>query len=382
MYSILTKSSISVFFLLLKNVKTDFLRKRNVNYRITWVLFIRSHSFCFSSFLLLKTFLPLRSSSLGNRMTEVDVQFSVKTSSARHRTKERNSSNPSTNLFHQHHPRNPLSSSSPSSILPIISLPKFTDLHEKFSPMFTSTKTIPPSSVEYRLKMPFNDRSRSIHTPRSPLYARPPTSSSYRLNSSQQRNNDLSPRRTPSARTPPIHSNAPLHQQTHLLTNPSFPRIHPQYNHFLAYLRRQSLARLRRRQEQDDGTVETTVTFHTPKPPTPSPRTFHSPSHLYTSETTSMPMIASSLRRNIRPVSSNRILPRTPSILKKIPEDENKVTSASFLITPANSIVEEITITPMKTAPYELQLTGDMLNYSYVSDSGMKYRGQLLSTAV
>ncbi|CAF5136292.1 unnamed protein product, partial [Rotaria sp. Silwood1] len=54
----------------------------------------------------------------------------------------------------------------------------------------------------------------------------------------------------------------------------------------------------------------------------------------------------------------------------------------SAVITPTNSVVDDIAKLSTVKAPYELQLSGDMLNYCYVSDSGVKYQGQLLSTPV
>ena len=231
-------------------------------------------------------------------------------------------------------------------------------------------------------------------------------------------NTPVTPRRTSSARTAPINNNnlnpLPLHQQPHLLTSPLLPRPHPQYGHFLAYLRRQSLARRRRKQQQqgegyNDG-VDTTVTFSSTRP---TPPVFTSPSNVSfgvsAPETSSLPTISLLSKRKPRPLSSYRLIPRsTPAsvlanyrlnlnqtpplkppppsprtISKKPSEDQPSIiTHTSVLITPTNSVVEETIISPTKKAPYELELSGDMLNYCYVSDSGVKYQGQLLSSAV
>jgi hypothetical protein len=192
------------------------------------------------------------------------------------------------------------------------------------------------------------------------------------------------------------------------------PRPHPQYGHFLAYLRRQSLARIRRKQQQQeegftDG-IDTTVTFSSTRP---TPPLFHSVSNVSFGaslhETSSLPTISLQSKRKPRTLSSYRLIPRStpssvltnyrlnlnqtpplkppppsPRILpKKPPEDQPlPLNHKSALITPTNSVVEEAIISPTKKAPYELQLSGDMLNYCYVSDSGVKYQGQLLSSAV
>ena len=391
-------------------------------------------------------------------MTEVGVRFSVidgpmrfVTTTTHARRHKSPTSSAAGNLFnHPHHHQQQRSHPMQySAVLPIISLSTFADFKEKLIPMATNNRTfkqVTSSSsplLQYRLKMPIAEAPAS--KTRSTIHNRPAASNTSKSSSShstrpntphrpnihayyqqQQQlqgasllyiaNTPISPRRTHSARIPlnPTLNPLPLHQQPHLISAPLLPRPHPQYNHFLAYLRRQSLARLRRRQEHDEGNnenVETTVIFNPIKPVS---QPFQSTSNLSLGtsvpETSSMPSMSLSAKRKGRPLSSYRQLPRSSSTLtgpyrltsnqsptlrqstpttavphvatKKPTEDHSApLASSSFLITPANSIVDE-TITSLKKAPYELQLAGDMLNYCYVSDSGMKYQGQLLSSAV
>jgi hypothetical protein len=120
-----------------------------------------------------------------------------------------------------------------------------------------------------------------------------------------------------------------------------------------------------------------------------------------------MPAINVQSKRKTRTLSYYRLFPRSSSstnyrlnfnqspplkqplpsprlLTKKSPDDQSLLlpSHTSVLITPTNSIVDEVIIAPTKKAPYELELSGDMLNYCYVSDSGVKYQGQLLSTPV
>jgi hypothetical protein len=299
------------------------------------------------------------------------------------------------------------------------------------------TTTQSPIPTEFRLKIPSDmsqtkprilssTRPAASNMPKSSLsyptiITRPTTSNRY--NYPQQPgarflyvvNTPAPPQRTTSARISGSTLNAlPLHQQPHLLASPLLPRPHPQYGHFLAYLRRQSLARIRRKQQEGslDG-IETNVSFNSTRSTLP---VFQSTSNTslgtFTSETSSMPTINLQPKRKIRPLSSYRLLQRslssslstnyrlnlnqTPPPLKtfapspsprsftKKPSDDQSLllTHTSVLITPTNSVVDETIISPTKKAPYELQLSGDMLNYCYVSDSGVKYQGQLLSTSV
>lgn len=433
-------------------------QKRRTEEEKRSILIIVEGIFCFlhSSFSLVLSLLQLRSSSLLTRMTEIGVHFSVtdgpmrfvtRTAHARHHKSPISSA--AGNLFthpHHHHQQQRSHPMQYSAVLPIISLSTLADFKEKLIPMATNNRTFKqvtspsPPLLQYRLKMPIAETL--VSKTRSTIHNRPAVSNTSKPSSShstrpstphrsnihtyyqqQQQlqgasllyiaNTPISARRTHSARIPlnPTLNPLPLHQQPHLISAPLFPRPHPQYNHFLAYLRRQSLARLRRRQEQDEGNnenVETTVIFNPIKPVS---QPFQSISNLSLStsvpETSSTPSMSLSAKRKGRPLSSYRQLPRSSSTFtgpyrltsnqsstlrqstpaphaatkKPIEDRSTPLVSSSFLITPANSIVDE-TITSLKKAPYELQLAGDMLNYCYVSDSGMKYQGQLLSSAV
>ena len=68
----------------------------------------------------------------------------------------------------------------------------------------------------------------------------------------------------------------------------------------------------------------------------------------------------------------------------KISSDDQLPTLSknSALTTVNNPIMDENAKLSTIKAPYELQLSGDTLHYCYVSDSGVKYQGQLLSTSV
>lgn len=342
-----------------------------------------------------------------------------------------------------------------TTVLPIISLSSMSDFKEKLVRMASNNKSMKqpttPSPVltEFRLKTPSTDmpqfRSRVASSNRLPASNIPKSSLSYptivprpntghRVNQHLQQqqpsptgarffcvvNPSASSQRIPSARL--IHPNnlttLPLHQQPQLLASPLLPRPHPQYGHFLAYLRRQSLARMRRKQQQQEegcsDTVETIITFSSSRP---SPSLSHSISNLSmrspSPDTSSMPTISMQTKRKNRPIPSQRVLQRaasslpinyrlklnqtppppplrhppptpSPRLFSIKPSDELPILAPqrNVLITPANSIVDEAIVFPSQKPTYELQLTGDMLNYCYVSDSGVKYQGQLLSSPV
>ena len=384
-------------------------------------------------------------------MTKIDVQFSItdaplhiltKATMARRR-KSLSLATPS-NLFNHSQRSHQMQY---STVLPISSLSTVTDCKENLVRMASNKKSVKqittpsPIPTEFRLKFPSNDmsqiRTRPISSNRAVASNIPKSSlsyptilprpiTSYRSNNHQQQNarflylvkTPFALRRTTSSTRINLKQNLhplPLHQQPHFLTSPLLPRPHPQYGHFLAYLRRQSLARLRRKQEEQhedvysDG-IETIITFNSNRP---TPPLFRSSSNLSfgasSPETSSsMPAISFQSKRKTRPMSSYRLLQRTssslptnyrlnlnqtpplrqpppsPRIFSENRSDDHSLllTPTSIVITPANSVVEETTNLPTNKAPYELQLSGDMLNYCYVSDSGVKYQGQLLSSPV
>ncbi|CAF3401009.1 unnamed protein product [Rotaria socialis] len=315
------------------------------------------------------------------------------------------------------------------------------------------TTTIPtvtsPMFTEYRLKVPPSDtphhkprimssyRTSISNIPKSslsypttiPRPTTPPYRPNYYLHQQQQGEHLLYVLKTAaiSRRAASAHisnsSNSnntmnplPLHQQPHFLTSPLLPRPHPQYGHFLAYLRRQSLARLRRKQEQEAGntdTIDTIVKFNSNKSSLQSLQSTSNASlGTSTPEITSVPIMSLASKRRTRPTSSyhqqqrrpsssmptnyrltlnqspppRRPPPSTPSI--QTPRNNSSadqsllISPKSVVLTPTNSVIDETTKLPSIKAPYELELSGDMLNYCYVSDSGVKYQGQLLCTSV
>lgn len=273
----------------------------------------------------------------------------------------------------------------------------------------TSLSNMPKSSLSYPTTIPNStaDAFRSnyyLHYQQHGeklLYVFNPPPSSRRITSARASNGNF--------------TTLPINQQPQLLSPTLLPRPHPQYSHFLAYLRRQSLARLRRKQEQEAGntdTIEATIKLNSNKPSTQSLQS-RSNSSLGTSilDVASMSSISLTAKRRTRPTSAyhrqrrpsssmqtnyrlslnqsplaRRPPPSTPST--QTPRN-NPSNDPSTIIppqatntTPANSVIEETAKLPSIKAPYELELSGDMLNYCYVSDSGVKYQGQLLCTSV
>ncbi|CAF1267004.1 unnamed protein product [Adineta ricciae] len=306
-----------------------------------------------------------------------------------------------------------------------------------------STKQITisfPKANDVRLKLPPTNYShpKSRTTPSHPSVASqiPKTSIIYptllpRSSTSYYSNHQQYPRdtrylyvvnasgnshRTSSTQTPNPNSNPlPLPQQFPTLNSSAPPRPHLQYGHFLAYLRRQSLARLRRKQEQQelDGTesVDTAITLNSNKTPSYSLQSMSNLSlGASTTDTASMPAIPTATsKQKSRPTTSHRPLQRSSSLittnyrlnlnqalpfreitslhtLKETSVDNHPLVLPSKPIvsaTPANSVINatDASSTSNRT-PYEVQLTGDTLSYCFVSDSGVTYQGQLLSSAI
>jgi hypothetical protein len=181
----------------------------------------------------------------------------------------------------------------------------------------------------------------------------------------------------------------------------SAPRPYNQYEHFLAYLRRQSLARQRRKQQEEEGHndhVETTITLNLNKQS--STHTFQSTSHnsiaSLITDLTPVPSISITAKPANRLPSSHRPLHRsistypqiptpickTPTPTSKTPIDDQMYTSSSVLVTPRNSVADDPAMPPMAKS-HEFHLNEDMLSYSYINDeSEIKYQGHLLSMAV
>ena len=208
----------------------------------------------------------------------------------------------------------------------------------------------------------------------------------------------------------------PLIQTSNNNLNP-LPRPHPHYGHFLAYLRRQSLARLRRKREQkeldDAQSVDTAITLNSSKTTSHS---FHSMSNFsigtLTSDVASMPAISTTSKQKSRSITPHRQLERpsssslmptkyrlnlnqplpprqtTPLRIEKEKISDNHssiLPSKTVSATPTNSIADETNASSSSSSnktPYEVKLSGDLLSYCYISDSGVTYQGQLLSSLV
>ncbi|CAF0771478.1 unnamed protein product [Didymodactylos carnosus] len=204
-----------------------------------------------------------------------------------------------------------------------------------------------------------------------------------------------------------------------------------QYGHFLAYLRRKSVARLRRKQQGDtDSNTErdtNTTSVHSKHQLQQVPITIPQQKLKSCISPTLATNSNSSFGDCIVPINNNGKASSTPvteqrNSAKKIPDKppsapwrlelRRSVSSAidskyhhrnnqvkpliemtngltvskdTSLITPSNSIVDEPVSEKQEKKKkhescYELQLAGDYLSYVYVSDSGVKYKGQLLSS--
>jgi len=251
-----------------------------------------------------------------------------------------------------------------------------------------------PTRIELCLKLPLpnNPPTKPLTTSYSRLIAssRQKSSLSYPtiINSHEEQQN-----------TPILYVvNTPVISRRSTSARPSISSLnslpllpHSHYGHFLAYLRRQSLARLRRKQQENKDNTDTKMRLNSSKKLSQS---FHSITNVslgtLPSETLKMPPISLRSKQNARPLSPYRPLQRSSSLIptnyrlnlnqssstKKTSDDQLPVLpSKSGLITRTNSIVDE-------KSPYELHLNGDMLSYCYISDSGVTYQGELLSTSV
>ena len=208
------------------------------------------------------------------------------------------------------------------------------------------------------------------------------------------------------------HSPLVLHQQPNFLTSSTLLRPYSQYRHFLASLRQQSLARVHRRQQEATGNKdsrEIRAKFNLTKSISKQIQSTSNPSlGVFTSESASLSKTPIIPKRRPRPLSSYQQLSRSPSsipsnyrltlnqspplrqpslslqILKRRTLDARflSLSPSSTIITPTNSLADETNKLSTVVVPYELELSGGMLNYCYISDSGIKYHGQLLSPPV
>ncbi|CAF1111058.1 unnamed protein product [Adineta ricciae] len=342
-------------------------------------------------------------------MTNVPLDLSQvghNNSKVPNRTSSQSSSNNLFNNLQRNH--------TASSILPIITFGSFSKFEDKLVRMATNNKSnISPNVLVESLTTQMQSRGQVSHRSTGPStmsrsslnYPLTVTRSvtAHRSTNPQLHDRSLyvfkppmSSQRTLSTRTP---NHSPLRSSRHQLQQqPISPRSSSQYDHFLAYLRRQSLARMRRKQEEEDGgsegTAGTMVTLNMNR--TLTSQQFQAPSHgslsSSTADTLSAPMMSISAKRTGRPVSTYRPFarPTTTRLAQKlspsIATDANHLLTttltSSLVITPANSIVDDASMSPVKI-PYELHINDDKLSYSYISDdSGVKYHGQMLPSAV
>jgi len=298
--------------------------------------------------------------------------------------RKRNQSS-SNNLFNDLQRNHSMSSTAP---LPIITLSSFSNFEEKLIRMATNNKSntsIEFPTVQIKSRIPSSNRFNPLPMMKSSTsITRPPTS--QRSNNQQQ-----SPMTSHRALTNNLNRSPRKQQQS------AFSHPNSQYGHFLAYLRRQTLARMRRKQQEEEGNTdntETIITFNSNKYSSILP--FQSTSNYslnsLTTDTQSLSNISLTAKRAGKPLSTYRQLQRSKTndrfnrFQKSPPKystDDQLITlTSSLLITPANSVVDDSAMPPIKP-PYELHLNDDKLNYCYISDdSGVKYQGQMLSTSV
>lgn len=325
--------------------------------------------------------------------------------------KKRKSSSPSYNLFNNYQRSQPMAS---NTALPIITVPSFCNVKEKLLQMATNKKPTPVFHNSTELSTtPLNPRTSNTIRPNTvtkPKYSQSFSMSNIRPTTSIRSNNQpqINSQLLYIVNTPKSSYQAALNRPPNpTATSPqppvqqqSLPRPQYQYGHFLAHLRRQSLARVRRKQQQAEGineNVETKITLNLNR--NLSSQSFISPSNQslasLSTETAVVPTISVTATRAGRPISSYRHIQRSVrsfrlNTVQQSPTPEPKDTtdnpllafqSSSLLITPRNSIVDDNASSIVKPS-YDLHLNDDMLNYCYVSaDSGVKYQGQMFPAA-
>jgi hypothetical protein len=343
-------------------------------------------------------------------MNAISSQFAIIDSNSS--TMKKGKQLPSNNLFHNHQRNLPMTS---NATLPIITLSSFSNFTQKFIQMPTNNKsTIPANNIPTDVRLShIKSSTRSFHRPN--ISSMPKSSFNHptisnRSNNQQQNSRHLyvvnapTPtltRRIISARIRNNNNSTPVllppEQQQQ---QPNLSRPYNQYGHFLAYLRRQSLARMRRKQEEEEGNtdhVETTITLNLNKQP--SAQSFQSTSNYsvtsVATDTSLVPMISMTAKRSGKLSSSYRPVQRsissyrfntfrqTPSPIPKSSMDDQlfSLTSSSLLVTPRNSVEDDISMPPIKNL-HKLNLNDDMLKYFYINDdSGIKYQKPMISTS-
>ena len=268
-----------------------------------------------------------------------------------------------------------------STLLPIISLSSFADCKDKLTRMTSSASPPPCPTIDTK---PITTKStRPPGTPKSPFHHprivsqaifRADQSQSFCLMNSPMSSNPAGPAASPKRGPTTIHST----QQQLLI-----PRSHPQFGRFLTYLRLQSLARMKRKQQQREGkpndpleamlvvnysrhtsqifqsisnlTLDALPTDYSPMPTSKTRGQSLSPVRPLQRSTSNL--IGNSRRPSVTKPSFFPTPPRTPT------EDRTCLsTPSSLLNTPRNSLADESIVLPATGSPYEVQLTDDVFH--------------------
>lgn len=229
--------------------------------------------------------------------------------------------------------RNLLNSSSTSTRLPIIAHSSWSNCEKSFRRMATkNTITTPFDFRMATIKSHIRSLSRAKATAlknssRQSLVSNHTQHSPNRQQTIRDLHGKCLPKVPARVPDPPA---PPLPAQSH----------NQQYEHFLAYLRRQSFARLRRKRQEKEGYsnhIEATIRYNPTKQLSPS-SSFLFPSYSnysLISLTTNTSSILS--KQSNRLSTSFRTLPQ----MMKTALDDPLLTSSSVLITPRNSVVDE-----------------------------------------
>ena len=303
---------------------------------------------------------------------------------------------------------------SSNGTIPIITLPSFSDYKEKFLRITTNNKSstflntsMDSSMTRIKSSTPTTpNRLNVINIPKSPLLHPAIVTNHtpiYNVHYQQNQNSSFSrvvstpitPNRTTSGN---VFRNRSYHLASAQWQNPIVSRPQSRYEHFLANLRQQSSARMRRKREQDEGNNETTEAKVTLKlDRNLSMQTFQLGSNYslssLTADSSSTPTISIKAKRGGKSLLSHyqfqdhiknyRLNQFRATSLKNFTNHQiPSLSSSSLLITPRNSVADDNQTSSNIKPLYELYLNNDMLNYCYVSnDSGIKYQGQMLSTS-
>ncbi|CAF3331557.1 unnamed protein product [Rotaria socialis] len=321
---------------------------------------------------------------------------------------------PSSNLFSNYRGSRPMST---NGTLPIITVPSFCNFKEKFLQMTTNKKSTivfnnpvesPTTQIKTRTANIIN-RPIGLTKQKSSLssYSAPntrPITSHHSFTQSQANSQFLYIVNTPKSSYQPINHlqfESRINITIFLRRRRYRHRHHHHHHHHHSNRFFRSLARLRRKQQQEQGlsdTIETKITLNLNRHP--STHSFQSSSNQsltsLATDSSLMPTISMTASRAGRPLSSYRQLQRSiktfrmNSVRRNSSIDSKQIfdsqlssfQSSSLLITPRNSVVDDSNASTILKPSYDLHLSDDMLNYCYVSgDSGVKYQGQMFPAA-